>query len=383
MNKKVVIVGAGKEGKGTFGDIFNEQNWQITFLDKDVQVIKALHNSDFYEVEALYVDHSEKHRISNYQAFLIQDNQAYQAQIIAADVIMLALYPDDIPNAANYLQPLLINRAHTNPKQKLTIVCGTNKNHLMRKIYHDFTNLMNEAQKNWFSQNVALSDMIVRRSSNSPHPSDLTLTTKVVQTSIIQAPVYFDLNQFPWFELTDSLEMLKDIKLYTYNCPHVTCAFAGYQKHYQTIEEAQEDPEISQLMNQCLAEAEAGILKQYPITKAALEKFVAAPKPLGEEAELISRVAFDPLRKLAPKDRLLGPAVICQNNQIYPHALIESIANGLLYDNPQDQNAVKMQKLIQEQGIAKATVTITGLKLEDKLNQAVVDSYNRKLKNAN
>ena len=27
----VVIVGAGKEGKGTFGDIFYENNWNITF----------------------------------------------------------------------------------------------------------------------------------------------------------------------------------------------------------------------------------------------------------------------------------------------------------------------------------------------------------------
>ena len=31
----VVIVGAGKEGKGTFGDIFYENKWNITFIDKD------------------------------------------------------------------------------------------------------------------------------------------------------------------------------------------------------------------------------------------------------------------------------------------------------------------------------------------------------------
>ena len=37
--KNVVIVGAGKEGKGTFGDIFYENKWNITFIDKDENVI--------------------------------------------------------------------------------------------------------------------------------------------------------------------------------------------------------------------------------------------------------------------------------------------------------------------------------------------------------
>ena len=42
--KNVVIVGAGKEGKGTFGDIFYENKWNITFIDKDENVIKVDNN---------------------------------------------------------------------------------------------------------------------------------------------------------------------------------------------------------------------------------------------------------------------------------------------------------------------------------------------------
>ena len=43
--KNVVIVGAGKEGKGTFGDIFYENKWNITFIDKDENVINSLNES--------------------------------------------------------------------------------------------------------------------------------------------------------------------------------------------------------------------------------------------------------------------------------------------------------------------------------------------------
>ena len=40
--KNVVIVGAGKEGKGTFGDIFYENKWNITFIDKDENVLPMI-----------------------------------------------------------------------------------------------------------------------------------------------------------------------------------------------------------------------------------------------------------------------------------------------------------------------------------------------------
>lgn len=52
--KNVVIVGAGKEGKGTFGDIFYENKWNITFIDKDENVINSLNEKNSYIVEALY-----------------------------------------------------------------------------------------------------------------------------------------------------------------------------------------------------------------------------------------------------------------------------------------------------------------------------------------
>lgn len=57
--KNVVIVGAGKEGKGTFGDIFYENKWNITFIDKDENVINSLNEKNSYIVEALYENYNE------------------------------------------------------------------------------------------------------------------------------------------------------------------------------------------------------------------------------------------------------------------------------------------------------------------------------------
>ena len=94
--KNVVIVGAGKEGKGTFGDIFYENKWNITFIDKDENVINSLNEKNSYIVEALYENYNEKHIIDHYHAYLIDDYTNSYESILNADVIVLALYPEDI-----------------------------------------------------------------------------------------------------------------------------------------------------------------------------------------------------------------------------------------------------------------------------------------------
>lgn len=115
----VVIVGAGKEGKGTFGDIFNENNWNITFLDKDESVINQLNSKGRYKVEALYVDHTELHNITNYKAYLINKTLDYLDCVVNADVIVLALYPEDILNSLDYLSFGLKERAKNNSEKKV------------------------------------------------------------------------------------------------------------------------------------------------------------------------------------------------------------------------------------------------------------------------
>ena len=108
MKKKLVIVGAGKEGKGNLGDIFSESgNYQITFLDKDPLVINALNEAKKYTVEAYYADHIERHEITNYQAYLLDVNHPCEDVLQDTDLILLALYPEDIPDAAKFLKRAL------------------------------------------------------------------------------------------------------------------------------------------------------------------------------------------------------------------------------------------------------------------------------------
>lgn len=370
----VVIVGAGKEGKGTFGDIFYENNWNITFLDKDENVINQLNSKGKYKVEALYNNHTEFHNITNYKAYLINKIEDYIDCVINTDVIVLALYPEDILNSLEYLSVGLKERAKNNPEKKLTILCGTNKNHMIKSIENYILNTL-KIDNLWYTDNVALRDMIIRRSSNANSIEATKLTTKVVQTLLMQSPVNFDVDEFKWFELCENLEMMKDIKLYTYNSPHAACAYVGYNYGYKTIEEASKDPAIKKIMDGCISEAKLGILQKFPISKEELDKFVDAPKPLGEETEYITRVAFDPIRKLARYDRLTGIAMICLENNIKCPNLIKAIAYGMSYDYSGDLSAIKIQNYINNYGIKNAISKVIGVEVNHKIINDIANEY--------
>ena len=54
---KVLIIGAGREGKGFLGETFSADGWDVSFLDKDPKVISNLQNGAYdvklYEPEGV------------------------------------------------------------------------------------------------------------------------------------------------------------------------------------------------------------------------------------------------------------------------------------------------------------------------------------------
>ena len=170
-------------------------------------------------------------------------------RMVDADVIALCLYPEDIEDAIRYIGPCLRKRAAENPKQNLLILSCTNKNHIMEKNEALLLEeLSEEKQKIWYRERVAFRDVIVRRSGNAPSNHALCLTTKALQSLLIQGPVNVDLSGVEWMQVCDGVEFLKDIKLFVHNCPHAACAYAGYVKGYTTTQDAERDDEIATLM---------------------------------------------------------------------------------------------------------------------------------------
>lgn len=373
--KQVMIVGAGRLGKGFFGETFHNAGWKIAFLDKDPKVIEELNRTGSYHVEVHRVDSIEDRTVSGYEAFVCDEEYSCMDAFLNTDVIMLPLYPKDFKEAGHYLSKCFVEFYKKQPEKKLTAICVTNKNYLIPGIIDSFKEKLPDDVKEWFDTNVAIRDSIIRRGTDAKTHYSTEIVTMAVASLLIQTPVYNDFSDVEWLEPKDQIEMLKDIKVFTINGPHAATAFWGYLKDYRTIPESEADEEIAEIKNRVHTEIIDMVRMEYDISDEDLAHLEDLPKPMGEIPDSIYRVAFDPIRKLSKGDRLTGSAKLCLKHGLSYKAIVKGMAAGFAYAEPKDENAIKLQKDVKELGIEETVHKYTGLDKESPILKETVKEY--------
>jgi len=91
--------------------------------------------------------------------------------------------------------------------------------------------------------------------------------------------------------------------------------------------------------------------------------------------DTVARVARDPICKLGRNDRLIGSALLALQYRIKPLFLVEGIVAALRYDNPEDEKAVELQRLLADEGIAHVLETACELKPSEALFDLISQKY--------
>ena len=86
-------------------------------------------------------------------------------------------------------------------------------------------------------------------------------------------------------------------------------------------------------------------------------------------------MAREPIRKLAPSDRLMKPLMTAYNFGLPVDHLIFGAAAALHFNCPEDEQSVELTKKIETEGVEKALAQYTGLKPEDALFGRILDVY--------
>jgi mannitol-1-phosphate 5-dehydrogenase len=92
-------------------------------------------------------------------------------------------------------------------------------------------------------------------------------------------------------------------------------------------------------------------------------------------ADPVLRLGRDPLRKLAPDDRLVGAARTAEAAGSVPENLAWGIAAALAFDAPEDALATQLQQRIAAEGLESVLQSVCEIGPEEPLGQAVVARY--------
>jgi mannitol-1-phosphate 5-dehydrogenase len=169
-------------------------------------------------------------------------------------------------------------------------------------------------------------------------------------------------------------------KLYLHNAGHAVLGYLGYQRGHDLGYNALEDRVIRPILDAALDESMAGIVTRYGADKDWLRDHVNDLLRRFENralADPVLRLARDPLRKLAPEDRLVGAARTAEAAGITPVNLAWGIAGALAFDAESDAMAQRLQERIDREGVEAVMADVCEIAPEEPLGEAVLARYER------
>jgi mannitol-1-phosphate 5-dehydrogenase len=379
-----VMFGAGNVGRGFLGQLFSESGQEVVFVDVDPELVHALDQHREYTIHLVTNENDVRVNIAPVRALLASDIEAVSQALANASIAATAVGARALPQIAPLVAAGITRRAENSSSPPLNIIICEN----LKGAAETFRGLVSqhvaEPACDYFTQSVGFVDTVIGRMVPPPTPEMRAQDPRLIavepykelpvdrQAFIGPVPLIVGIQP------SDNFPAYTARKLYIHNCGHAFLAYLGYLRNYTYGYEALEDPYIRTLFEQAMAESEAGIAGTYGVELDWLKNHRAdlmrrfANRALGDT---IFRLARDPMRKLAPSDRLVGAARLAEEAGIIPTGLCLGIAAAYCFDHPDDPIARELQQRLEKDGLDRVLVEVSEIHPEEPLAGLVRGHY--------
>ncbi len=381
-----VIFGAGNIGRGFIGQLLCESGFQVVFVDVDPELTATLNRRGGYALRTVAPDGTEADAfIAPASVLDARGNpeaiaKAIETADFAATAVGAAVLPRLVPNLAAGLRR---RRAALRAKPLDILLCEN-----LKGAAAYFKSLvaaeLGTDDALWLEDQVGFVDTVIGRMVPPPTPE-----MRAADPGFILVEPYRELPvdargfrgeppRVAGMTAHADFAPYTARKLYLHNCGHAMLAYFGHRRGHRLGVEALRDTEVTRPLRAGLAESAAGIAAQYGVERAWLDTHVAELLARFDNPALgdtIFRLGRDPLRKLAPSDRLVGAARVASKVAVPVH-LAAGIAAALRFDHPDDPVAVSLQKRIADEGVERIVSEVCSIDPAEPLGRRVLDAWN-------
>ena len=380
------MFGAGNVGRGFLGQLFSESGYEVVFVDIDEPLIAALNARRGYTIRLVDNDWAEEITISPVRSLHAEEIEAVAQALAEADIGATAVGVRALPHVAPLVAAGIARRAAKGLQSPLNIIVCENLKEAAATFRRMVSERLSEEHHAYFQTQVGFVDTVIGRMVPPLMPE-----LRARDPSLIVVEPYKELPvdrcgfvglipEIVGMEPCDNFAVYTARKLYVHNCGHAMLGYLGYLRGYAFGYQALEDATIRSLFERALAESKSGIVAAYGVEPAWLEAYIAdityrfANRALGDTT---FRLARDPLRKLGPKDRLVGAARLVEKAGEWPEALSWGIAAGYCFNDPQDPLAVNLQQRIVAEGFDAVLTDVSNIQAKEPLSALVRERYHR------
>lgn len=391
--KTAVQFGAGNIGRGFMGQLFFEAGYATVFVEAHRDLVDRLNSAGQYPLRLLdaYSKREIDMTIGGISAVAVDDIDRVARCIEEADVISTAVGVKNLRSVAPVLAEGIRRRlqgggaADTGAKPVDVYLCENildAPGQLREAVYE---NLSEEEQARadelvgFVGTTVARMVPVVDPALREANP------LLVVADSYHHLPFDGRANRAepPGIEGLHPVANFKaevERKLFVYNLGHAALAYLGNLKRYTCVHETMADEEFYAVFSGALDESSEALLDLYRDDldvehhqSLRRDIDVRYGNPLLKDT--IARVGRDPIRKLGPHDRLIGSLNLCLGQGVYPKRIAAVCAAALYYDDPRDEEAGRLQRMIAEHGAAGVVEEITGVAATSRIGKEILSAY--------
>ena len=382
MYMKAVILGAGRIGRGFVTQLLTLNNVDITYFDASDAMVEQMNQIGHYTIHVL--GHSDLDlEVDHVKAYPTSDIDQLAACWKESDFIFTACGGKNMPSVGKTIGQAFKKLVAIGGVHLSNIITCENWIDPAKDLEEAILSCLDEKEAKLFKENVGVGESVILcTGTGAPDPSKVinpidTWVQNFKYLPIDKDAIKTEIPNWEYIEFVDNFGHLLTQKLYTNNTSCGSVAYLGHLKGLTYMAEAANDVEIEPIMDEIYNEINQALIQgmgidaesQYAFSKRAKAKYTDR-----DIVDKLTRIARDPLRKLRPEDRLIGPSKIALSIGVKPTAIALATAAALFYDEPDDESAMKLQEMRKEHGVEYILQNVCQLKPEEELYQMILSS---------
>ena len=377
--KQAIMIGAGNIGRGFIGALLEKSGYHVTFADVAENLISAINQRKSYTVHIQDRECAEW-TVTNISGISSANQELVDAIAGDCELITTAVGLRILPIVAKPIAAGIKARKAAGSTRILNVVACENAIRGTSQLRDAVCSNLSGEELDYVKEYVGFADCAVDRivpKADFENPLDVAVE-QYTEWDVEKAGWKGERPDIQGLGWVDNLDAYLERKLFTLNSGHAICAYLGSLKGYKTIVESIADPVIGALVHQAMCESGEGLIKKFGFDPGAHHAYIERIFARFQNpflADETTRVAREPIRKLAPSDRLMKPLMTAYNFGLPVDHLIFGAAAALHFNCPEDEQSVELTKKIETEGVEKALAQYTGLKSEDALFGRILDVY--------
>jgi len=369
---KVVVFGAGATGRGHVGLLAWQAGAQTVFADIDEGLIGRLQEAGAYRVN-LYDGQTCQHvEVQGARFLKAQPREQVAREIVEADLVLTSVFDQNLPDVAITVAQAASRCREAGRAAALNFIACENMQHSSSTLGRHVRELLQGTELSYCQQHFGFPDCMISRVVPRPEPDPLLITAEDYNEWTARREDFKgQLPQWlPALQLVDNQDARLERKLFMHNGGHAVCGYFGFHYGHEFIHEAVRDPRVVERVVGACDQIGEVVRRKHGFSPESIAEYkqdLYRRGAIPEMRDQVLRVVRQPLRKLGPKERLLGPARLALQYGLPRDHIIRGIVAALKYHHPADPQSVEMQSRIAEQGLRPMLGAVSQLAADDPL----------------